>query len=166
VIEPFGYAAARRVARPMPARELADALAGAVPPLVIDVDQSDVYTRGHVPGAAWICRSRLEQRIDDVALDKTRGIVTTCGDGRASTLAAATLVGQGYSARVLDGGSAAWQAEGRTIERGTTRLADEVDDVIQSPHDRGRSAMEAYLRWEEALDDEGWSPHALLEPRP
>jgi hypothetical protein len=38
----------------------------------------------------------------------------------------------------------------------------EVDDVVQKPYERGRAAMEAYLRWEEALDPHGVSPHALL----
>jgi hypothetical protein len=38
----------------------------------------------------------------------------------------------------------------------------EVDDVVQKPYERGRAAMEAYLRWEEALDPNGVSPHALL----
>jgi hypothetical protein len=48
------------------------------------------------------------------------------------------------------------------VETGPTRLADETDDVVLKPYERGRAAMEAYLRWEEALDYEGRSPHALL----
>jgi hypothetical protein len=60
----------------------------------------------------------------------------------------------------------AWQAAGRPIEAGPTRLADEVDDVVLKPYERGRAAMEAYLRWEEALDQEGRSPHALLPGTP
>ena len=35
-------------------------------------------------------------------------------------------------------------------------------DYLLKPYDKGRAAMEAYLAWEEALDDEGRSPHALL----
>jgi hypothetical protein len=34
--------------------------------------------------------------------------------------------------------------------------------VVLKPYERGRAAMEAYLRWEEALDDDGLSPHLLL----
>src|SRR5881396_146870 len=30
---------------------------------ILSVDTSDVYARGHVPGAVWVCRSRLEWRI-------------------------------------------------------------------------------------------------------
>ena len=41
-------------------------------------------------------------------------------------------------------------------------MLDETDDVVLKPYERGREAMEAYLRWEEALDHYGVSPHALL----
>jgi rhodanese-related sulfurtransferase len=130
---------------------------------IISVDTSDVYARGHVPGAAWICRSRLEMRIEHVTPDRWTPMVITCVDGQASTLAAATLRAMGYAeARVLDGGTRAWEAVGRPVERGATRLLDEVDDVVLKPYERGRAAMEAYLRWEEALDPDGASPHALL----
>jgi hypothetical protein len=89
--------------------------------------------------------------------------VVTSSDGAHATLAAATLGGLGYrSVRVLDGGTRAWEAGGRTLERGATRLGDVADDVVQKPYERGRPAMESYLRWEEALDDQGRSPHPLL----
>jgi hypothetical protein len=45
-------------------------------------------------------------------------------------------------------------------------MLDEADDVVQKPYERGRAAMEAYLRWEEALDQRGVSPHALLPEPP
>jgi 3-mercaptopyruvate sulfurtransferase SseA len=84
-----------------------------------------------------------------------------------STLAAATLGRLGYSSvRVLAGGVRAWQAAGQPVEAGPTRLLDETDDVVLKPYERGRAAMEAYLRWEEALDLEGRSPHALLPDAP
>jgi len=135
--------------------------------VVVSVDPSDVYLRGHVPGAAWICRSRLETRIGAVAPDRARALVVTCADGAQSTLAAATLGRLGYSSvRVLAGGVRAWQGAGQPVETGATRLADEADDIVLKPYERGRAAMEAYLRWEEALDMEGRSPHALLPGTP
>jgi rhodanese-related sulfurtransferase len=154
-VEPAGLDAARAAVTAVPPGGLGGAL-------VLDVDQSDAYTRGHVPGAAWICRSRLEDRIATVAPDRARPIVTTCGDGAASTLAAVTLGELGYRARVLAGGTRAWEATGRPLERGATRLADEPDDIVPKPYERGRAAMEAYLAWEEALDDEGVSPIPLI----
>jgi rhodanese-related sulfurtransferase len=152
---PFGLDAARANVTTVPPGDLGDTV-------VIDVDQSDVYARGHVPGAVWVCRSRLEDRIATLAPDRARPVLVTCGDGRASTLAAATLGALGHTARVLDGGTRAWEATGRPLERGATRLADEPDDVVPKPYERGRAAMEAYLAWEEALDQEGTSPIPLL----
>src|SRR6267142_2174009 len=56
---PFGYEAARAAVPRVKPGDLGDAL-------VLDVDTSDAYARGHVPGAAWICRSRLEATIGAV----------------------------------------------------------------------------------------------------
>src|SRR5262249_3214063 len=136
--EPFGYDAARASVPRVAPGDLGDAR-------VIDVDTSDVYARGPVPGATWGCRSRLGARVRAVASDRARPIVTTCGDGRASTLAAATLRALGHDARVLEGGTRAWDAAGRPLESGATKLADAADDVARRPHDHGRPAMEAYL---------------------
>jgi rhodanese-related sulfurtransferase len=160
---PAGLDAARGAVATVTAPALDAERRGARPPLVLHVDQSDAYARAHVPGAAWLCRSRLELRIHAVAPDRGAPIVVTCDDGAASTLAAATLAGLGYSAvRVLEGGMRAWAAAGLAVEQGATRLADEADDVVLKPYERGRRAMEDYLRWEELLDDQGQSPHPLL----
>jgi rhodanese-related sulfurtransferase len=161
---PFGWDAARDAVRTTTTDDLKRALGDPPSPLVLDVDQSDAYAHAHVPGATWVCRSRLEARIGDVARDRTRPIVVTCSDGVVSTLTAATLVALGYTATVLEGGKLSWQAAGGPVETGAKHLADAPDDVVLKPYERGRWAMEAYLRWEEALDEEGWSPHALLEP--
>ena len=157
---PWGLEAARREAATVEPGDLGGAV-------VVSVDPSDVYATAHVPGAAWLCRSRLERTIGAVAPDRGQAVVVTCADGVQSTFAAATLARLGYAkARVLAGGVRAWHAAGRPIETGPTRLADEADDVVQKPYERGRAAMEAYLRWEEALDHEGRSPHTLLPGTP
>jgi rhodanese-related sulfurtransferase len=154
---PFGWEAARAAVPRIAPRDLGEWL-------VIDVGPSDAYTRGHVPGAAWICPSRIELRLGEA--ERPRPLVLTCPDGIASTLAAAGLRRRGYDARVLDGGTRSWSAAGRALESGATRLLDEPDDVVLKPYERGREAMEAYLRWEEALRPDGVSPHALLRDRP
>jgi rhodanese-related sulfurtransferase len=129
------------------------------------VDASDGYARGHVPGAGWLCRSRLERTIGGAAPDRARPVVVTCADGAQSALAAATLGRLGYAdVRVVDGGVARWKEAGLPVETGPTRLLDEADDVVPRPFDRGRPGMEAYLRWEEALDTAGVSPHELIPP--
>ncbi len=156
VAVPAGWEAARRSVAHAKPGDLGQAL-------VLSVDQSDVYVRGHVPGAGWLCRSRLELTIAAAAPDRGQPVVVTCADGYASTLAAATLGRLGYGrTRVLEGGTRAWEAAGLPVERGRTRLLDEPDDVVLKPYERGREAMERYLRWEEDLDQEGCSPSRLL----
>jgi rhodanese-related sulfurtransferase len=133
---------------------------------ILNVDASDLYAREHVPGAAWLSRSRLELRIGELVPDRQASLLVTCADGVQSTLATATLLGLGYTgARVLEGGTRAWAAAGLPGERGATRLLDEPDDVVLKAYDRGREGMVAYLRWEEALDGHGRSPHQLLPER-
>jgi rhodanese-related sulfurtransferase len=153
---PFGWEAARAAVPRITPQQIGDSL-------VIDVGPSDAYARGHVPAAAWICPSRLELRIGDA--ERSRPLVLTCPDGIASTLAAAGLRRLGYDARVLEGGTRGFTAAGHALESGATRLLDEPDDVVLKPYERGRDAMEAYLRWEEALRPDGVSPHALLRDR-
>jgi rhodanese-related sulfurtransferase len=129
---------------------------------ILSVDPSDVYARGHVPGAHWLCRSRLEWTVGTVAPERRMPIVVTCADGVASTLAAATLTRLGYATvSVLEGGTRAWVEAGRAVESGRTRLADEPDDVVLKPYERGRAAMERYLGWEADLDAEGRSRSRL-----
>jgi rhodanese-related sulfurtransferase len=160
---PAGYEAARAAATAVAPAALDKELRDPRPPVVINVDPSDVYARGHVPGATWLCRSRLELRIGDVVPDLKRPVVVTCTDGLASTFATATLSRCARDAvRVLEGGTRAWEAAGFPVERGLTRLGDEADDVLRKPYERGRAAMEAYLRWEIDLDHQGRSGHVLL----
>lgn len=159
----FGLDEARSQVKWVAVLPLAAALDEGERPLVLDVGPSDAFRRGHVPGAVWACRSRLELSMGRLAPDRSRPIVVTCGDGQHSTLAAATLGRLGHArVSVLDGGIRAWSEAGLPLERGLGRLADEADDVLLKPYDRGRAAMQAYLRWEEALDTEGRSPHALI----
>jgi rhodanese-related sulfurtransferase len=153
---PWGWDEARRRVRTIAPGPMGDAA-------VIDIDTTDVYARGHVPGATWLCRSRLELEIGAVAPDTARPLVVTCADGVQSTLAAVTLADAGYaSVRVLDGGTRAWAKAGLPMESGLTRLAGPADDVVLKPYEKGRAWMEAYLRWEEELDHRGTSPHDLI----
>jgi rhodanese-related sulfurtransferase len=155
-IVPAGHPDARRAVALVQPAALDGELGSGRPPMVLDVDQSDVYARRYVPGAGWLCRSRLEQRIGGVVPDRRRAIAVTCADGLASTLAAATLWRVGFSSvGALEGGTRAWAAAGLPLERGAARLLDEPDDVVLKPYEKGREAMEAYLRWEIALDLDG-----------
>jgi rhodanese-related sulfurtransferase len=164
----FGYDAARARVKTVTPKALHAELSAASAPLVIDVDESDAYAACHLPGAVWLCRSRLELTAPTV-IGAGRTTVVTCADGVMSTLSVDALEGAGVGpVRVLAGGKRAWTANGLALERGATKLGDHADDVVLKPYQRGRAAMEAYLRWETDLDDEGGSPHALLPgiPKP
>jgi rhodanese-related sulfurtransferase len=122
------------------------------PSVVIFVDTSQDFSRGHVPGAHWVPRGWLELRIGEVAPTRETPVAVTCLDGRNATLAGATLQGLGYqSVAVLEGGMAAWQAAGLPVEKGLAGVMAPPNDVVLSGPDRNFADMMNYLRWEEAL---------------
>ena len=145
---PAGYEQARAKVKAISARELSTT----PPATVIYVDTSQDFARGHVPGARWAPRGWLELWIGDIAPAKSASIAVTCGDGRGSALAAATLAELGYqNVSILDGGMAAWQKAGLPIEKGLSGVMMPPTDVVPAGPDRNFADMQNYLRWEEAL---------------
>ncbi len=128
--------------------ELLDAGDGTV---VVDVARSVEYRDGHIPGAQWGIRSRL-QALRPV-LAAARHVVATSPDGLLARLAVPELTGL-TSAEVaaLDGGTAAWHAFGRPLVKDRTTPPDEACvDCYLRPYDRNtgiEQAMHAYLAWE------------------
>ncbi|HTM08641.1 MAG TPA: rhodanese-like domain-containing protein [Verrucomicrobiae bacterium] len=121
--------------------------------LVVDVGLSLEYQRGHVPGAVWIARDWLEERLPELYPDRRQSVVCACPDGRQSLLAAASLAEIGYvDVRVLDGGTNEWTTSGRPVETGFTRPLVESNDVVLSASLSGdKEAMRRYLAWEVEL---------------
>ena len=145
---PFGLDAARSQVQSLSPQ----ALQAANPPVVIFVDTSQDFARGHVPGAHWVPRSWLELRISEVAPARETALAVTCLDGRNATLAGATLKELGYhNVAVLEGGMAAWQAAGLPVEKGLSGVMSTPADVVPAGPDRNFADMMNYLRWEEAL---------------
>jgi rhodanese-related sulfurtransferase len=130
----------------------AAALNASPSPAVIFVDTSQDFARGHVPGARWVPRGWLELWIGDIVPSKDTPITVTCGDGRASTLAALTLGELGYrNVSVLAGGMDAWRSASLPVERGLSGVMVAPTDVVLAGPDRNFADMQNYLRWEEAL---------------
>jgi rhodanese-related sulfurtransferase len=128
------------------------ALQAAQPSVIIFVDTSQDFARGHVPGAHWVPRGWLELRITEVAPARETSVAVTCLDGRNATLAGAALKELGYQhVAVLDGGMAAWQKAGLPVEKGLAGVMAPPNDVVLSGPDRNFADMMNYLRWEEAL---------------
>lgn len=116
--------------------------------VVLDLDTSLAYGRGHVPGAHFAVRSRLPQGIADLP---PRPLVLTSADGRLAALAVADLAGAGREVWVLDGGTQAWVAAGLPLEGGLLRPLHATDDVWRSPYQEDgdrHAAFQRYLDWE------------------
>lgn len=90
--------------------------------LLIDVRQSDEFAACRIAGSMHVARGLLEFTADPespkhrVELDPERRIIVVSASGARAVLAAATLQSMGYlDVAVLDGGLAAWIAEGRPV---------------------------------------------------
>ncbi len=116
---------------------------------VIDLSISPHYRRGHIPGAWFAMRSRLERALEKIA--PTGDVILTSEDGVLASLAVADA--QALTDRPvhwLNGGNKAWAAAGFPLST-AERMADEPLDVWLKPYERpndNEAAMNAYLSWE------------------
>lgn len=123
---------------------------------VLDLGTSLKYRKkGHIPGAWWGVRSRLDQARQ--AIGGASVLVLASSDGLVAALAApeAALLWPDATILVLEGGNRAWNHEGHDMEPGFTRPTTDANDVWYKPydHDDGVPAehMQNYLTWEIAL---------------
>src|SRR5438552_5661034 len=86
---------------------------------LIDVRTAEEYAAGHIPGFRWFPGGQAVQRSDDVAVVEKAHIVFAC-DGKArATLIASWYRQMGYrEVYAVSGGTSAWTASGRSLERG------------------------------------------------
>ena len=147
---PFGIEQAKAKVRMLSPQELQ----ASAPAVVLFVDTSQDFARGHTPGARWMPRGSLELQIADVAPDKETSIAVTCQNGLNAILAGATLKDLGYqNVSALSGGMAAWQAAGLPTEVGLSGIMRPPTDVLMSGPDRNSADAINYLRWETALGE-------------
>ena len=138
------------VAPPLPEAELVAAsdLDGA---LIVDLARSIDFRAGHIPGAIWGIRTRLDALRDRLA--RAKRVVATSPEGILARLAVAELQGlTSAPVQVLQGGTAAWVAAGNAL---AVDRADPPDaacaDFYLRPYDRNsgvEAAMQDYLSWE------------------
>jgi molybdopterin/thiamine biosynthesis adenylyltransferase/rhodanese-related sulfurtransferase len=82
-------------------------------PLFVDVREPDEWEEGHIPGAIYTGRGRLEQRIEGLVPDKGRPLVVYCSGGSRSAFATKALAELGYTDVVnLAGGFTDWKRNG------------------------------------------------------
>jgi len=112
---------------------------------LVDLSLSPAYRKGHIPGAWFAIRARLDQTLSKIPVNGQ--LVLTSEDGVLAGLAACEAR---VPARYLRGGNAAWQAAGLPLST-DPRMADEPLDYWPKPYERSgdtRSAMNEYLSWE------------------
>jgi rhodanese-related sulfurtransferase len=119
--------------------------------VVIDLARSIEFREGHIPGAIWGVRTRLDALKPQLA--GAKHVVITSPDGIAARLAVdevKRLCPAGV--RVLEGGTEAWHAFGRPLVKDRRNPPDEacIDSYLRA-YDRNsgvEEAMQAYLTWE------------------
>lgn len=112
---------------------------------VVDLSLSPAYRRGHIPGAWYAIRTRLQQALSKVPMNGQ--LVLTSEDGILAGLAAQESK---VPARYLRGGNAAWHEAGLPLSA-EARMADEPLDYWPKPYERSgdtKGAMNEYLSWE------------------
>ena len=93
--------------------EALERLASSESPLFVDVRESDEWEEGHIPGAVYIPRGRLESRIEGLIPDKSRPLALYCSVGSRSAFAAKVLGEMGYMDVVsVAGGFTDWKRNG------------------------------------------------------
>jgi len=117
---------------------------------VIDLSLSREYRRGHIPGAWFAIRSRLDRAVSKIEPSGT--VVLTSEDGVLAALALDEMRAlTGKPVRYLGGGNAAWTKSGRALTAEEPRFADEPLDAWLKPYERAAgqtAAMKEYLAWE------------------
>lgn len=121
--------------------------------VVLDVSPSPVYRAGHLPGARFAIRSRL----DTADIPGTGPITLTSEDGVLARFAAAELAATtNRRVQVLDGGTSAWKAAGLQTETGVENWLHQPDDVVPSgwreaDSELRKAGFRRYLSWELGL---------------
>lgn len=99
--------------------------------LFVDVRRPDEYEAGHLPGAVNIPYDELNQRKDEVPLDKPAVFYCTQSTWRAP-YAANLLADEGYNnTYILDGGASGWNAGGQVIESSNGKKP----EIVPKPKD-------------------------------
>jgi rhodanese-related sulfurtransferase len=99
--------------------ELADLLASASPPVIVEVLGRSHYESGHLPGALHLPLEGLVENAPRVLPDQAASIVAYCASATCqnSFIAQRKLRALGYlDVRVLAGGKAEWKAAGGALE--------------------------------------------------
>jgi rhodanese-related sulfurtransferase len=133
--------------------DLHNMLQSDVPPVLLDVRAGMAYRAGHVRGACWAIRPRLDEVLD--GCDRQAPVVLM-GGGKAASCLAIDLLARGREVKGFVGGTPeTWERAGLAIEA----TPDEPDDdtcidhlfFVHDRHDGNLEAARRYLEWETGL---------------
>jgi rhodanese-related sulfurtransferase len=85
--------------------------------ILVDVRSDEEWRIAHIPGALHIPMSQVEQRLPELAPDRSRPIITFCATGNRSLRILPTVDALGYEDSVsMAGGIVAWRELGFPVE--------------------------------------------------
>lgn len=129
---------------------------------VIDVADNLAYKRGHIPGAWFAIRSRLDECLKKIP--PSSGFVVTGDSAALVALTARDLAAvSGKPVSILNGGNAAWRKANLPMTLGFENLATKTDDIFRQPFLWGqfepmspefKQAANAYFEWELQLPEQ------------
>ncbi|HEY3358483.1 MAG TPA: rhodanese-like domain-containing protein [Polyangia bacterium] len=96
----------------VPATTLAETLARAPAPQLLDVRTRGEFARGHIAGAVNVPIGELRSRLAALPLDRARPVVAICLSAHRSLPAVRLLSAAGFDAAHLAGGMLAWRSAG------------------------------------------------------
>ena len=86
--------------------------------VIVDVRDKDEWDEEQIPGAIHLSRGTIELDIEEKVPDSNAMIITHCGGGGRSALAAENLQKMGYkNVRSMAGGIKAWKAAGLPVTK-------------------------------------------------
>ena len=86
--------------------------------IIVDVREKEEWDEEHIPDATHLSRGTIELEIEEKFPDLNKTIITHCGGGGRSALAAESLQRMGYkNVRSMAGGFKAWKAAGLPTEK-------------------------------------------------
>ena len=99
----------------MTVAELRAELAGAAPPLILDVREQYEWNQVHIAGTLHIPMNRVPERLAELPAD--RPIAVLCAHGNRSFGVTHFLREQGFDALNVKGGITQWHVQGGAVER-------------------------------------------------
>lgn len=93
------------------AQEAKEIMDSGVDHIILDVREQDEYDAGHIPDAILLPYTQIEQKVEDVILDKNALVLVYCRSGRRSKIASETLSVLGYTNVKEFGGINDWPYE-------------------------------------------------------